>query len=45
MYSIIVFCGGYYRFDESREFIEDIGGLMISRDALNIRKGIFFPQK
>jgi len=42
MYSIIVFSGGYYRFDEFREYIEDIGGLVIRRDSLTIRRGIFF---
>jgi len=42
MYSIILFRGGYYRFDEFREFIEDTGGLVIRRDKLTVKRGIFF---
>ncbi len=42
MYEIIRFMGGIYRFDELYEYVEDLGGLVLSRDNFDIIRGDSF---
>jgi hypothetical protein len=39
MYEFLHFRGGMYRFDELSEFVEDVGGLVLSRDHFEIIRG------
>jgi hypothetical protein len=42
MYTIILFCGGVYRFDELVEFVEDVGGIILKEDHFQIIRGDYF---
>jgi len=42
MYKILVYSGGVYRFDEVLECVEDIGGIVLKKDELNISRGSYF---
>lgn len=42
MYDIFLFCGGVYRFDELKEAVEDMGGLVLKEDLFHIRRGVSF---
>lgn len=39
MYEIYLFSGGVYKFDELKETVEDIGGLMLRKDRFHISRG------
>lgn len=39
MYRVLHFRGGMYRFDEVSEFVDDVGGLILSRDHFEITRG------
>jgi hypothetical protein len=39
MYEIILFSGGVYKFDELKETVEDLGGLVLRKDHLQISRG------
>jgi hypothetical protein len=45
MYEIFYFRGGVYRFDELVEYIEDIGGMVLSKDCFEIIRGEYFLAK
>lgn len=42
MYRILGFNGGVYRFDEVKELVDDMGGLIITRDEFSITRGAYF---
>lgn len=42
MYSILVYNGGVYRFDELVEFVEDSGGMVLRRDDFHVSRGAYF---
>ncbi|MEA4957664.1 hypothetical protein SDC9_08626 [bioreactor metagenome] len=42
MYELLLFTGGVYKFNEFKEFIEDIGGLIIEMESFKISRGIYF---
>lgn len=42
MYEILIFQGGIYKFNYFKEFIEDLGGLVLKKDHLEITRGIYF---
>ena len=42
MYELLLFTGGVYKFDEFKEFIEDIGGLIVQINSLEISRGMYF---
>ena len=42
MYEILLFGGGVYKFDELVEFIEDIGGIVLNKEQLDISRGNYF---
>ncbi|MGC9516271.1 MAG: methyl-coenzyme M reductase family protein [Methanomicrobiales archaeon] len=42
MYEIVIFKGGVYKFDEFKELVEDLGGLVLKKDHLEISRGIYF---
>ncbi|MCK9152476.1 methyl-coenzyme M reductase family protein [Methanobacterium alcaliphilum] len=42
MYIITVYTGGSYKFDEFREFIEDLGGLILKKDCFQLIRGLYF---
>lgn len=42
MYIILGFNGGVYRFDEVKELVDDVGGLIINRDEFSITRGAYF---
>lgn len=39
MYEIYLFSGGVYKFDELKETVEDIGGLVLRKDHFHISRG------
>ena len=39
MYEILHFRGGMYKFEELSEFVEDVGGLILTRDHFEIVRG------
>lgn len=39
MYKILHFRGGMYKFDELVEYVEDVGGMVLSRDCFEITRG------
>lgn len=39
MYEIYLFNGGVYKFDELKETVEDIGGLVLRKDHFHISRG------
>ncbi len=39
MYEIILFSGGVYKFDELKETVEDLGGLVLRKDHFQISRG------
>jgi hypothetical protein len=39
MYEIFIFSGGVYRFDEFKEVVEDIGGIVLKKDLFHISRG------
>ncbi|MGB9937157.1 MAG: methyl-coenzyme M reductase family protein [Methanobacterium sp.] len=39
MYRVLHFRGGVYKFDELAEFVEDVGGLVLSEDHFEIIRG------
>lgn len=42
MYEIYLFRGGVYRFDELKEAVEDLGGLVLKKDYFHISRGVSF---
>ncbi len=42
MYKLLLFSGGVYKFDEFKEFIEDIGGIIVKIDSFEINRGMYF---
>jgi hypothetical protein len=42
MYELLLFTGGVYKFDEFKEFIEDIGGLIIEMESFKVSRGMYF---
>ncbi|GAB4311139.1 MAG: hypothetical protein Kow0019_09450 [Methanobacteriaceae archaeon] len=42
MYEILIFHGGIYKFRDFKELIEDLGGLVLKKDHLEITRGIYF---
>lgn len=42
MYDIFLFSGGVYRFNELKETVEDIGGLVLKEDHFHISRGDSF---
>ncbi len=42
MYKILGYSSGVYRFDEMVEFVEDSGGIVLSRDEFHISRGAYF---
>jgi len=42
MYEILIFHGGIYKFSDFKELIEDLGGLVLKKDHLEITRGIYF---
>ncbi len=42
MYEIFLYSGGVYRFDEFKEAVEDIGGLVLKKDHFHISRGTSF---
>lgn len=42
MYKLLLFTGGVYKFNEFKEFIEDIGGLIVQMNSLEISRGMYF---
>jgi len=42
MYELLHFNGGVYKFDDFKEFIEDIGGLIIEMESFKISRGMYF---
>ncbi|MCE5214536.1 MAG: hypothetical protein LLF83_07455, partial [Methanobacterium sp.] len=42
MYEIFLFNGGVYRFNEFKETIEDIGGVVLKEDLFQISRGTYF---
>jgi len=42
MYKLLLFTGGVYKFNEFKEFIEDIGGLIVQMDSFEINRGMYF---
>lgn len=42
MYHILLFSGGVYKFDQLVEYLEDVGGLLIREDRLEISRGTSF---
>lgn len=39
MYEIFLFSGGVYRFDEFKEAVEDIGGMVLKKDLFHLSRG------
>jgi hypothetical protein len=39
MYEIFLFNGGVYRFDEFKEAVEDLGGIVLKKDLFHISRG------
>lgn len=42
MYQIIIYSGGIYKFNEFKELIDDLGGLVLKRDKLHLSRGEYF---
>ena len=42
MYNIYLYSGGVYRFDELKESVEDIGGLVLKKEHFHISRGASF---
>lgn len=42
MYSILLFSGGAYKFNELVEFVEDVGGVVFQEERLQISRGNYF---
>ena len=42
VYKILGYSSGVYRFNEMVEFIEDIGGIVLTRDEFHISRGSYF---
>ena len=42
MYSVLVYNGGVYKFDELVEFVEDSGGMVLRRDDFHVSRGAYF---
>ena len=42
MYSVLVYNGGVYKFDELVEFVEDSGGMILRRDDFHVSRGAYF---
>ncbi len=42
MYEIFLFSGGVYRFDELKELVEDVGGLVLKKDLFHLSRGSSF---
>lgn len=42
MYELLLFTGGVYRFDEFKEFIDDVGGLIIEMESFKVNRGMYF---
>lgn len=45
MYEIFFYSGGIYRFDEFKEAVEDVGGLVFKKNLLHISRGSSFLAK
>jgi Methyl-coenzyme M reductase operon protein C len=39
MYRVLLFNGGIYKFDQLQEYLEDVGGILIREDRLQISRG------
>jgi hypothetical protein len=42
MYKILLFSGGVYKFDHLQEHVDDVGGILIKEDRLQIIRGSSF---
>ncbi|WP_225370597.1 methyl-coenzyme M reductase family protein [Methanobrevibacter arboriphilus] len=42
MYELLLFTGGIYKFNEFKEFIDDLGGLIIEMESFKISRGMYF---
>lgn len=42
MYEIFLYSGGVYRFEEFKEAVEDVGGLVLKKDHFHISRGASF---
>jgi hypothetical protein len=42
MYRVLLFSGGIYKFDQLKEYLEDVGGILIREDRLQIIRGSSF---
>ena len=42
MYRVLLFSGGIYKFDTLQEYLEDVGGVLIREDRLQITRGSSF---
>ncbi|MBZ9571490.1 hypothetical protein KQY27_08010 [Methanobrevibacter sp. TMH8] len=42
MYDLLLFTGGVYKFDEFKEFIDDVGGLIIEMESFKVNRGMYF---
>ena len=42
MYRVLLFSGGIYKFDLLQEYLEDVGGVLIREDRLQITRGSSF---
>lgn len=42
MYELLLFTGGIYKFDEFKEFIDDIGGLIVEMESFKVSRGMYF---
>lgn len=42
MYEIKAYSGGIYKFKDFKEFVEDLGGLILKKDSFHIIRGEYF---
>ncbi len=42
MYKITIYVGGLYKFDEFKELVEDLGGLVLKKDRFSFNRGDYF---
>lgn len=42
MYEIFLFSGGVYRFDELKEAVEDVGGVVFKKNLFHVGRGSYF---
>ncbi|HOI71203.1 MAG TPA: methyl-coenzyme M reductase family protein [Methanobacterium sp.] len=42
MYEIFLFSGGVYRFDELKEAVEDVGGVVFKKNLFHVGRGTYF---